>query len=430
VRPKLFRDPVHDIIAFDRDDPTEAALLALADAPEMQRLRRVRQLGMTFLVFHGAEHTRFTHSMGVCHLARRIYDQLYPPLRRDPLSRLAVAAAGMLHDVGHGPLSHVLERVSGVHHEDTSRSVITSPESGVQEVLRAVDPGLPARVAALLDKDPVEGALSHIVSSQLDADRLDYILRDGLATGVKIGVYDLARILGMLQVVDGQIAVHERAEEAVEGYLIARFHMYKQVYLHKASRSAERMLEAAFRRARTLLDGGAAFRWRPLAGTALERLVAGPTGSADLAALDDTDVWYTLKRWSEEHDPILAELAAGLVQRQLYKTVEVPADDPRGLDGVVLEAREAAECAGADPTWHVLVDMGRDHGYTPYQPGLRSQPILILNNSGHLQRIEQRSEVVALLGRSAHEVVRLCVPARLKQAVERVVSRAPSLLPR
>lgn len=410
MRPKLFRDPVHDIIAYDQDDPVEATLLALVDAPEVQRLRRVRQLGMTFLVFHGAEHSRFTHSMGVCHLARRMHDQLWP--HGDPGQRLAVAAAALLHDVGHGPLSHVIERVTGIHHERTTAVVLLDPDRDVHRILAAADPHLPARLVGLLSKGG--GPAGDLVSSQLDADRLDYILRDALCTGVKIGAFDLARILGMLQVVDERVAVNERAIEAVEGYLIARFHMYKQVYLHKASRSAEKMLEAAFARAHLVapaLDGP------------LGRLASGrDLQPEDIVALDDDDVWGLLKRWRDDADPILAELSAGLLGRGLFKTVELPPDDPRGHAAVIAEAREEAARAGADPEWHVLVDHGKDHPYTPYQAGLKAQPIHIHTRSGHLQPIEARSELVALLGRSSHEVVRLCVPARFKAVVERVVA--------
>ncbi len=268
-KPKLFRDPVHDIMSFRKDSPEDRVLLQLIETDEVQRLRRIRQLGLTNLVYHGAEHSRFVHSMGVAALARRMYDQVRPG--GAPSERLAVVAAALCHDLGHGPFSHVAERIGRYHHEDVTVALIQTEGTGPHTALSAYDPDLPARVAGFYDKTNVDEPLRHIVSSQLDADRMDYILRDGMATGVKIGVFDLERILGMLEVRGGGICVNFRAIEAVEGYLLARFHMYKQVYLHKASRAAERMLEAAIRRARELDAAGHAFEWFP--DGALARMV-------------------------------------------------------------------------------------------------------------------------------------------------------------
>jgi HD superfamily phosphohydrolase len=429
ARPKLFRDPVHDIIAFDQNDPIERALFELVNAPEVQRLRRIRQLGMTFLVYHGAEHSRFTHSLGVCHLALRIHRHLIGPRRAD-LDALALGAAALLHDVGHGAFSHVMERISGVHHEVHSLAVLADPASQVHQVLRAVDPALPDRIARILTHDEDEAVLSALVSSQLDADRMDYILRDRLATGVKIGTYDLARIIAMMELTGEGLIVRDRALEAVEGYLIARFHMYKQVYLHKATRSAERMLEGAFRRARELCAQGYTFEWDP-APDGLRRLLRAETPTvAEHLELDDYDVWLALKRWSREADPILARLAGGILDRRLYKTVDIDPADPRGSRGAIADARDAAQKAGFDPEHDVLVDRSSETPYTPYQPGLTSRPIRMSDTHGRVFAIENLSPIVRLLGESTHETTRLCVPAELRDRIVRVagIAGAPRLV--
>ncbi len=411
-RSKLFRDPVHDIISFRKDDPVERVLLALIETPEVQRLRRVRQLGLTNLVYQGAEHSRFVHSMGVTAFARRIYDHLRPNGPDD--ERLCVLAAALCHDLGHGPFSHVTERISGIHHEDITTALLTSPGSAVHDVLAAVDAALPGRVAAFYGRaggDP----LRHIVSSQLDADRLDYILRDGLATGVKIGVFDVGRILSMFEEQDGAICVSFRAVEAVEGYLLARFHMYKQVYLHKASRAAERMLEASFRRARDLDAAGHAFRWWPDDGP-LERLLRRRLRSiGEVATLDDCDIWYALKRWCDESDPILAGLASGLVMRQLFKTVAIPAGD-EGDERVEAAGRRAREL-GFDPDYHVLVDSSADTPYSPYVPGAPDESIRIVQPDGRVVPIEGVSDVIRVLGQVQYAVRRLVLPAELAAAL-------------
>ena len=423
--PRLFRDPVHDIITLDRGDPVDDTLFRLINTPEFQRLRRIRQLGMSFLVYHGAEHSRFTHSMGVMHLARLMHDRLFPSTGGD---RIALSAAALLHDIGHGPFSHVIERVSGVHHESITLAVIQREGTAIHRILTEADPTLPDRIVAILQGTHPLPALTDIVSSQLDADRLDYILRDRLATGVRIGDYDLGRILQMLRLEDGHMVVHQRAQEAIEGYLLARFHMYTQVYLHKASRSAEQMLSAAIDRVRWLRTTGFRFQYFP-ADLPLARLLHGDGLEVEEhCALDDTDLWHAFKHWAREADPVLAEISEGLVHRRLYKTIAINADDPRGEAGVIADARDAVEKAGGDPRCHLLIDRSADTGYRPYQPGLKTQPIRILDDAGRVRPIEQSSAIVESLGGHLHERTRLCVPARLAEQVQRVAG--PTSAPR
>ncbi len=394
-RPKLFRDPVHDIISLPKDRPEDRVLLALIECRELQRLRRIRQLGLTHLVYHGAEHSRFVHSMGVMWVARRMLAQLRPDMA--PGDWLAIVAAALCHDVGHGPFSHVAERLGGFHHEHVTHALLTTPGTDLHAVLSEYDPALPEAVASAPSRP-----LGEVVSSQLDADRIDYILRDGLATGVKIGVFDVARILTMLEEHDGRLAVSFRALEAVEGYLLARFHMYKQVYLHKATRAAERMLEAALRRARHVHTGPST--------TPLDRLVAGTLRLPDdVAALDDTDMWCALKGWAQSSDAPLARLASGLVHRHLYKTVPIPFG-PEG-DQRVEDARRAATAHGFDADSAVLTDSSEESPYSPYQPGAPEDdsPVRIVGPDGRIEPIERVSVVVQLFGRIQYRVRRLIV---------------------
>ncbi|MFT7625412.1 MAG: HD superfamily phosphohydrolase, partial [Myxococcota bacterium] len=355
------------------------------------------------------------HSMGVAYLARRMYDQLRP--FGTSIERLAVVAAALCHDLGHGPFSHVAERIAGYHHEDVTVALISTPGAGPYEVLEAHQSGLAERVAGFYDKNNTDEPLRHIVSSQLDADRIDYILRDGMATGVKIGVFDVERIISMLEVHQGCMCVSYRAVEAVEGYLLARFHMYKQVYLHKASRAAERMLEAAVRRARVLDASGYRFAWFP--DGALARLVRGQIdGPIDIPQLDDMDVWYALKRFAQEPDPALAELAGGLVHRRLFKTREIGL----GADGdaVVTEARAVARALGRDPESCILQDSSADAAYSPYIPGSGGpdESIRIVQRDGQIVPVEAVSDVIRLLGQVEFRVRRLVAPADVIEAMK------------
>src|SRR5215207_822801 len=178
---KIIRDPVHDVIAFRLERSVDALLFRLLNCAEVQRLRRIRQLGMASLAYPGADHSRYSHSLGVMETARKILDQLAQSIAIDEEGRAICVVAALLHDLGHGPFSHVFERVSGVHHEELTRRVITDPDSEVHKVLAEHDPALPREVADLMSGRGREGRhtfFCDILSSQLDADRFDYLLRD------------------------------------------------------------------------------------------------------------------------------------------------------------------------------------------------------------------------------------------------------------
>ncbi|MBA2660888.1 MAG: HD domain-containing protein [Bradymonadaceae bacterium] len=426
MRPKLFRDPIHNIIAFDLSDGVEQVLFELICTREFQRLRRIRQLGFANLVYHGAEHSRFSHSLGVTHIARRMLGSLSLGLGDD--ERLEVLAAALLHDLGHGPFSHAIEKVTGIAHENYSAQIVLDESGEVFQCLARVSDTLPGRVARYFgsrEAFPRERqVLRDIVSSQLDADRQDYILRDGLATGVKIGQYDFERIQAMLTTYerreeDGQLttrlAVSYRAREAVEDYLIARFHMFKQVYLHKTVRVSEKMLEAVLLRAGQLQNQGAPAD--PAISAILMRMLGGERlSSADFLQLDDTDIWAALKIWSRHDDPVLHRLSDGLLNRRLYKTIDLDQNDPVLVARTLDHASELAHQHGLDPTYAVLVDRAKDTPYTPYDPTHpnASAHIPIVERDGSVVPIELGSDIIHLLGRDTYNMLRLCVPAELR----------------
>lgn len=423
--PKLFRDPVHDIITLDVDDPCERLVFALVQTPEVQRLRHIRQLGLANLVYHGAEHSRFAHSMGVVHIASRMLARVQTSLHVSTEDRFTTLAAALLHDIGHGPFSHAFEPIVGLHHEARTRAFILDPDSGVHRTLADVDPSLPERVAALLHPRHLRSFCSDIVSSQLDADRLDYILRDGLSTGVRIGVYDLERILSMLRADPQHLVVNARAKEAVEGYLLARFHMFKQVYLHKVVRAAEHMLKAVLRRASALLLDG---RDVPVPSPTFARLLRGlPLDVAHYTQLDDADVWNALKAWTQHPDPALRALSHGIRNRAIYKTLPLADAPPERAKDAVEAARRAVVQLGGDPDVHLLVDRASDTPYKPYVPDADphdEQRPIILEGHSRLYRIEDLSDVAHLLGRDRYSTVRLCFPDPMRVPITRAVEEA------
>lgn len=387
---KIIRDPVHDVIAFRLDRPADRLLWELLQTAEFQRLRRVRQLGLANLAYPGADHSRYGHSLGVLEMCRRILEQLSRSVSISESDYITVTAAALLHDLGHGPFSHVFERVSGTHHELVTRRIISEEDSAVRKVLAAFDPTLPARVADLLGHNApsIPHFLVDTISSQLDADRLDYLLRDDLMTGSRYGQYDLQWLLRSLTVggsgPDSRLAVNYKGVSAVEGYLQSRQHMYRNVYFHKVVRRGEGMLRLALQRARRLavqdrLPGGDVALNKALLG---QRLTMN-----EMVGLDDVSVLHCFKLWSTSDDLVLAGLCHGLLFRELYKTVELPVDWPAERAATALKsAVDAIALAGGDPAYDLFYDEPSD---TPYESVSPDDPagmneIQVLDRAGKL----------------------------------------------
>jgi hypothetical protein len=421
--PRVFRDPVHDIISWEREGILGQLIVTLIDTPEFQRLRFVRQVGLASLVFHGAEHSRFSHSMGVAHLARRMLDQLNPDQEKQDPDRMATIIAALLHDLGHGPFSHAMERVFDFKHEDYTRSLILDESSEVCRVLQTVDRGFPEQVAQLIDA-PKAQYPADIVSSQLDADRFDYLLRDSLMTGVEVGRYDLERILLMLEHDDAGLIVNCRAFESIEGYLVARYHMYRLVYFHKTVRAAESMLRMLFTRAHDLLKEGqkldkdhfAFIRW--MRGETLPPNV--------FSQLSEIDAWAQIRRWSECKDAVLADLASSLIERRIFSTKAQIIENPE-TESLILKAEEAIrEALDFNSRQYLfLVDVAEDVPYKPYLPGSNSKgdSIRIRDRDGSIYAIEDRSLLVKTLGQASYKLRRWCYHPKISPVVEMVMKK-------
>jgi uncharacterized protein len=333
---KVFRDAVHGLI---RIEPEDSFLLDLINTPEFQRLRRVRQLGVSSLTYPGAEHSRFAHSLGVLCLAQRILTTLRHRYRKDSAATdlldahdKTVKAAALLHDIGHSPFSHMMERAFGAtaKHEKRTEELITDPASSITTVLR--HHGLdPEKVRDIIKKVSKHRLLVDIVSSQLDADRMDYILRDALATGVKYGAFDLEWLMNSLCIglepgqhgsgteTEWRLCLEEkRGLHSAEQLIIARMHMSLQVYFHKATRGWEAHLLCLFNHAAALAkEGRLPERTPDVAG----RFFAseGRLSHADFLMCDEATLIAAMQVWSlcpaPEHQR-LAELAGCFLWRQ------------------------------------------------------------------------------------------------------------------
>lgn len=255
---KVFKDPVHRYIHV-RDQ----VIWDVIGAKEFQRLRRIKQLGTTYLVFHGAEHSRFNHSLGVYEIVRRIVDDSFEGRPEwDPSERLVVLCAALLHDLGHGPFSHAFENVFGLDHEEFTKQILLG-NTEVNEVLKRVSPDFPQKVADVIGKTYPNKQVVSLISSQIDADRMDYLQRDAYFTGVSYGHFDMERILRVMRPLDDQVVIKSTGMHAVEDYIMSRYQMYWQVYFHPVSRSAEVILTKILHRAKALSENGYAFEQRP-----------------------------------------------------------------------------------------------------------------------------------------------------------------------
>lgn len=400
---KIIRDPVHDVIAFDVSRPTDRLLFDLLNAVEFQRLRRIRQLGLASLAYPGADHSRYAHSLGVMETARKILsclDRATAHHHTDPDAHTTTLVAALVHDLGHGPFSHVFERVTGVHHELHTRRVILDPTSEVHRKMVAFEPTLPDKVIALLDAHPKPSYLSDVLSSQLDADRLDYLLRDNYMTGSRYGDYDLQWLLRAFTVDPNthRLAVHFKGISAVEAYLQARYHMYRNVYFHKVVRSAEGMLKLALQRARRLAVQDRLL-WPPREHGVYKALLGQHMTMPEFVELDDVSVLHCFKTWTTSEDLTLAHLCQGLLYRRLYKSVDLSHVDEPTAHHVTDLATDAVARAGGDPAYDLFYDEPANTPYETYRPDdpTAAKEILVVDRTGQLKPFAEMSPFVAAL---------------------------------
>ncbi|HWC76154.1 MAG TPA: HD domain-containing protein [Blastocatellia bacterium] len=419
-----YRDPLHNIISLDESLDEDRLIVDLIDTPEFQRLRRIKQLGLAMFTYQGAEHSRFTHSLGVMHLMTRALNLLGAHHQISDEARVVGRAGALLHDLGHGPFSHVIENVFRFHHEDWSRAIVLDPATGVNATLRRFDSTLPEKITSVYDHQFAPAFVSQLVSSQLDCDRMDYLLRDSLMTGAKYGIYDLEWVLHALRIdaAADRVYVDAKGLYAVEEYLQARYYMFRQVYFHRTLRSAEVVLVSTLKRARELIgQDRLGFRMR---GSALEKmLMSQAVTAAEYLQLDDTDITFHLKQWAADPDPILADLASRFIGRRLFKAIDL--DLPEGiLDEFNARANELVRDAGFDPDYYLAADRASDipyYGY--YSPaGVDPRSLIYVESTPPRSVIREISEVSEVVrGMRGYGINRVCFPSEVAEAMSKLI---------
>ncbi|USS84870.1 HD domain-containing protein [Fructilactobacillus myrtifloralis] len=394
---KVIRDPVHSHIYIQ-----DQIIMDLINTAEFQRLRRIHQLGTTSLTFPGAEHTRFAHSLGVYEIVRRIcnhFQRNYPTQAPndglwDDHERLVAECAGLLHDIGHGTYSHTFEHIFKTNHEAITQAIITSEQTEVNQVLRKLGPNFPNQVASVINKTYPNQQVVQMISSQCDADRMDYLLRDSYFTGAQYGNFDLDRILQVMRPYHNGICFKKSGLHAIEYYIVSRYQMYLQVYFHPTSRSMEVILAHLLKRAQLIAQD-------PAAPADFQPGLLRPflTGTFDIQRdltqylrLDDGVLTTYFATWQDFPDRILADLATRFLDRKPFKSAKFT----QQTEPLLPRLQRLVADVGFDPAYYTATDNSYNQPYDVYDP---SDPhpnaqIELMERDGSLIELSQASLLV------------------------------------
>ncbi|MBK8253884.1 MAG: HD domain-containing protein [Polyangiaceae bacterium] len=455
ARPYIFRDPVHGDIAFARNEAgnMHSLIREIVDNETFQRLRGIRQNGVLNLVFHGAEHSRFAHSLGVAHVAGQMYDAACLNSSMAPRAdeRALIVVAALVHDIGHGPFSHLIEEVLGkkhFHHETMTARLLVEEDSPLSAVLRKHDRDLPEKLLPFVDyKKRTENLWYHaIVSSQLDADRLDYTARDALMAGIVSHRFDRRRLIGALYVWTRETAptggkiqelvVDDRALDVIENYLFSLHHLYRSVYFHHTARAVSWMLNAVLRRARHLANDEK-MRSELFAPIGAERdplwaLIedGNKVPLSEYIRLDESHVWGLIQRWRRASDTTLSDLCNRLKQRRYLKAMDLPSDYEL-VSKLVESAKERTREINPelDVDSYVHIDQIDRQTYKPYRwtkersGDTGEKPILIVSKTGDVRPIEQDAETTLDLLDARFNAKRLLVLPEVRHHLQEITAK-------
>lgn len=385
-RSKYINDPIFGFIEIP-----QGLLYKIVTHPYMQRLSRIKQLGVTSVAYPGAQHTRFLHSVGAYFLMCEAIEQLQKKGHDiSPAEAEATKAAILLHDVGHGPFSHVLEKtiIPSINHECLSLMLMKRIN---KETYGALDLSID-----IFTNKYEKHFLHQLISGQLDMDRLDYLRRDSFFTGVKEGNIGSERIIKMLDVRDDQLVVNEKGIYSIENFLIARRLMYWQVYLHKTSVACERMLISALRRAKELMLFGENIYCPPILSffftndISKERFTEDESVLDQFVLLDDNDIWTALKTWSYSKDRILVTLCQGIINRNLFKIELSDTEfDKNKVDDIAKTVAKQLSLSEQEVKYFVSSGTIENKTYNPYNDTIN----LLLDNQ-EVINISQKSDIL------------------------------------
>ena len=378
---KVLKDPVHSYIHIHYE-----VIWNCLDSKEFQRLRRIRQLGGDFQVYPTAEHSRFSHSLGVYEIVRRMVTEVKSLcVELTEYEKVCVMLAGLLHDVGHGPFSHAFEHVTNHSHEEYTAKIILG-NTELNSILRAVSEKLPQDIVSIIQHTHENDILNQIVSGQLDADRMDYLLRDSYFTATSYGQFDLERILRTMRVrktAEGRkvIVVKYTGIHSVEDYIMARYQMYWQVYYHPVARSYEAVFIQLFNRLKDIFKDDKDY-FEDM------KVLIPFLGKSDVSVdeyfkLDENSLLYCCSLIQDKEDKIAADLAKRLQNRNLFEYVDYDEENLAQIKNMLKES-----CL--DERYYLRVENIEASVYSPY----KGRKILIEKLNGDIVALEKASTIV------------------------------------
>ena len=386
MKRKIINDPVFGFININND-----FLYNLIQHPYLQRFNRIRQLGLAAFVYPGAQHTRFHHSIGAMFLMNEALKTLKEKGQEISPDELDGAMAAILmHDIGHGPFSHVLEDtlVTNIYHEEISLLMM-------HQMNKEFDGALQTAIDIFTDNHPKK-FLHQLVSSQLDVDRLDYLRRDSFFTGVVEGNIGSARIIKMLDVKDDKLVIESKGINSIENFLMSRRLMYWQVYLHKTAMAAEKMLVNTLSRAKELSNNGDKLFASPALSyflntdTTLEDFSNNGIAIQHFANLDDNDIWSSLKVWASHKDTVLSVLSEGMVNRKLFKMEITDKKKPEDKIEQILENfKKKFDLNEKEASYFISSDVFTTDMYSE-----KDDSIDILYKNGRIKNISEASDML------------------------------------
>ena len=373
---KVLRDPIHGYIHVN-----DQVIWDCINSKEFQRLHRIHQLGGDFQVYHTAEHSRFSHSLGVYEIARRMMEEVNSISESlSEYEKVQILCAALLHDLGHGPFSHFFETLSKKHHEDMTCDLIMDESTQVHQALDKVDKNLANNIVKILKHTHPKKMMNQIISSQLDADRMDYLLRDAYETGTSYGTFDLERILRTLRVKNESLCVKSTGMHSIEDYIMARYHMYWQVYLHPDAKSYESMISLFFKRYEKVRNIDV-----------FEPLMKGELSVKEFYLMDEMRMFYGFQQALESSDNILSDFADRILNRRIFDWIEEPSLEK------VDEIKKKIESKGYPLEYYYYEEISQSKPYLPYTEENEDQIIWLLNSKEELVSLSSESEIVRAL---------------------------------
>ena len=414
---RTYLDPIHGPIELNLNDSTDSLLAKIIDTKEFQRLRRIRQMGLGWFTFHGAEHTRFGHSVGTLFIAKKMVTHLSNSFPEVNTFKAEILVSALTHDIGHGPFSHTSEKLSSFSHEDWTKKIIRD-NSEINSLLKSYDKDLPRKVISIFEHKTTPLYLSQIISGYIDCDRLDYLHRDSYFVGVPYGLTGSDRIISSLQIDNSKdgvassllVVVENIGLDAVVHYLQARHSMYQQVYQHKKNLACDFLLKKIIERIKETSPKNISqilYAWLNFEGKSIEQI--------DLNSYlqsDDFLLFVNVQNLANDSmtEKTLRDLAYRIMSRKLFKSLEFRQETTSEKTNEILEKiKSIAKTKNLDSNYYVGIEKSSSKPYEPYvASGYKTgKAIFVKQQNGQVKELSEISGLVKAL--SQENIVKTCL---------------------